>query len=433
MAGPAAAYWLSTAGWETTIVERAPAARTGGYVIDFWGLGYDLAERMGLMPAIETVGYHVRNLSVVDDHGRRIAGFGTSVFDELTSGRFVTIARSDLSRVLLDAAAGLDTDIMFGEEIAALSQDPEGIDVDLASGSRRRFDLVVGADGLHSAVRNLAFGPERLFEKPLGYAVAAFQAEGYRPRDPDTYLMHTKPGRMLGRFTLRDDRTLFLFVFAHEGELPAGAREQKALLEDRYRGDGWETDEALGRLEESDDLYLDRVSQIVAPTWWNGRIALVGDAAFCVSLLAGQGSALAIVAGYVLAGEIAKANGEIGVGLAAYERYLRPYIATKQAGAARFAGALAPRTGFGVWFRNMVIRSLAFPGAARLAVGREIIDRLVLPDYPFMANGRRLRSAASSAPPTRSASTTPICRRWKRRSTDATGWWARTSRWPTSR
>lgn len=110
--------------------------------------------------------------------------------------------------------------------------------MDLASGSRHRFDLVVGAAGLHSSVRRLAFGPDQQFEKPLGCAVAAFETEAYRPRDPDTYLMHTKPGRMLGRFSLREDGTLFLFVFAHEGGLPSGLREQKALLKDKYRGSG---------------------------------------------------------------------------------------------------------------------------------------------------------------------------------------------------
>jgi len=399
VAGPAAAYWLSAAGWETTIVEKAPSPRAGGYVIDFWGLGYDLTERMGLLAEIQAHGYHVREFSVVGDRGQSIAAVGTRVFDQLTDGRYVTIARSDLSGLLLDAAAGRDTDVVFGDEITALRQDPWGVSVEMKSGSCGRFDLVVGADGLHSGVRKLAFGPEQPFEKPLGYAVAAFETEAYRPRDPDTYLMHTKPGRMLGRFALRNDRTLFLFVFAHDGEIPTEAAEQKALVEDRYRGDGWETDRVLGRLQDAEDLYFDRVSQIDMPTWWNGRVALVGDAAFCVSLLAGQGSALAIVAGYVLAGEIARANGETAVGLAAYEGRLRPYVAAKQAGATRFAGALAPRTRFGLWFRNMVIRSLGIPGVAKLAVGREIIDRLDLPEYAFETGGGAPTCCATAVQP----------------------------------
>lgn len=380
MAGPATAYWLNAAGWRTTIVEQAPMPRTGGYVIDFWGLGYDLAERMGLRQGIEDVGYHVRQLLVVGDRGQRLAGFGTSVFESLTGGRYVTLRRSDLSRLIL-AAVTPATELLFGDGIAALADHGGGVDVTLASGRRRRFDLVVGADGLHSQVRRLAFGPEQRFERHLGYAVAAFEAQGYRPRDPDKYVMYSEPGRMLGRFTLHGDRSLFLFLFAFEGALPAGTADQQALVCALYRRGGWETGQILERLQATEELYLDRVSQIVAPAWSHGHIALVGDAAFCVSLLAGQGSALAIVAAHVLAGELSRADGSIEEGLARYERLLRPHIATKQAGADRFAGALAPRTPAGLWFRNLVIRCLDLPGVARLVAGREIIDRLALPDY----------------------------------------------------
>lgn len=195
--------------------------------------------------------------------------------------------------------------------------------------------------------------------------------------------MHSQPGRTLARFTLRDDRALFLFVFALKCELPTEIMEQKVFLGNLYRGCGWETDQILERVKQADEIYFDRVSQIVAPAWSKGRIVLAGDAAFCVSLLAGQGSALAIVAAYVLAGEIARSQRNIEEGLTRYEQVLRPFIETKQAGAVRFAGAFAPRTRFGVWFRNLVVRSLAIPGVSRLAVGREIIDRLSLPDYPL--------------------------------------------------
>jgi len=279
IAGPAAAFWLNAAGWKTTIVERAPAPREGGYVIDFWGLGYDLAERMGLSDELERVGYHVRELRVAGDHGERLAGFGTRVFDELSGGRYITLARRDLSRLLLAKAAPL-TDVIFGDEIVVLSQDSDGVGIQLRGGSSRRYDLVIGADGLHSQVRRLALGPHEQFEKPLGYVVAAFEAQGYQPRDPDIYMMYGKPARMLGRFTLRDDQSLFLFVFAFEGALPATLDEQKTLLQSLYRTGGWESAEILRRLPKTQELYLDRVSQIVAPSWSSGRVVLVGDAAF---------------------------------------------------------------------------------------------------------------------------------------------------------
>jgi 2-polyprenyl-6-methoxyphenol hydroxylase-like FAD-dependent oxidoreductase len=215
-------------------MERAPGLRTGGYVIDFWGLGYDIAERMGLLPEINRNGYHVREMRIVDDVGRRLAGFGTSVFAELTGGRYVTLQRSDLSRLLYAKVKGRIESI-FGDEIVAIQEQPDCVRVELKHAGERRFDLVIGADGLHSVVRKLAFGPQSQFERRLGYIVAALEVPGYRPRDEDVYLIYSEPGRMIGRFTLHDDRTLFLFVFAsEEASLPATLDAQKAMLRDVY-------------------------------------------------------------------------------------------------------------------------------------------------------------------------------------------------------
>jgi 2-polyprenyl-6-methoxyphenol hydroxylase-like FAD-dependent oxidoreductase len=381
IAGPTLAFWLKTAGFEPTLFECAPTLRSGGYVIDFWGLGYDIAERMGLIQHIDRIGYHVREMRIVDDRGERVTGFGTKVFDELTGGRFVTLPRSDLSRSLFEKIDGM-TEIMFGDEIIGLQEQADHVQVVFRHSGGRRFDLVIGADGLHSEVRRLVFGPQDRFEKQLGYAVAAFEVRGYRPRDEDVYLMYGQPGRMLGRFTLHDDRTLFLFVFAADsGALPAKLDLQKAMLRERYRDGKWECPRILDELDRTQELYLDRVSQITMESWSKGRIALVGDAAFCVSLVAGQGSALAMISAYVLASELARAGGRHEEAFCKYEAVLRAYISTKQRGAERFAGAFAPKTQWGLRFRNQVIRAFAIPGVARLAVGREIIDRLRLPDY----------------------------------------------------
>jgi 2-polyprenyl-6-methoxyphenol hydroxylase-like FAD-dependent oxidoreductase len=381
IAGPTLAFWLRAAGFHPTLIERAPDLRAGGYVIDFWGLGYDIAERMGLIMEINRAGYHVQEMRIVDDRGERVTGFGTKVFSELTGGRYVTVRRSDLSRLLFEKIRGT-TEIIFDSEIVGLQQQPDGVRVRLKHGDDRQFDLVVGADGLHSAVRGLAFGPQHEFEKNLGYVVAAFEMSGYRPRDEDVYLMYGQPGRMLGRFALHDDRTLFLFVFAAEDDtLPGTLDLQKAMLRKTYGEGKWECPQVLQRLDETDDLYFDRVSQIRMENWSQGRVVLAGDAAFCVSLLAGQGSALAMISAYVLAGELASAGGRHQEAFANYEACLRNYIGVKQQGAERFASAFAPRTAGGLWFRNQVIRAFAIPGLARFAIGRDIVDTLRLPDY----------------------------------------------------
>ena len=381
VAGPTLAYWLGRSGFRPTLIERAPRLRSGGYVIDFWGLGYDIAERMGLSKDLNRIGYHVREMRIVDDRGKRVTGFGAKVFRELTNGRFVTLARSDLSRLLFEKLEGT-AEAIFDDEIVGLQEVADCVQVQFKHSGHRRFDLVIGADGLHSGVRSIAFGPQYQFEKQLRYVVAAFEVSGYRPRDEDVYFMYGQPGRMVGRFTLHDNRTLFLFVLANESNLlPATLKLQKAMLRDRY-GDGkWECPRIVDELDRTHELYFDRVSLIRMESWSRGRVALVGDAAFCVSLVAGQGSALAMISAYVLAGELASAGGRHEEAFGKYEALLRAYITTKQRGAERFAAVFAPKTQCGLWFRNQVIKAFAIPGLARLTVGREIIDTLQLPDY----------------------------------------------------
>ncbi|WP_421994211.1 FAD-binding domain [Reyranella sp.] len=383
IAGPTLAYWLNKAGYDPVLVEHAPTLRTGGYVIDFWGLGYDIAERMGLRDEIHRLGYSVREMRIVDGSGERIAGFGTKVFQELTDGRYVTLARSELSRLLFEK--GRDrTELIFGDEVAGLEQQDDHVRVRFRHGEERRFGLVIGADGLHSPVRRLVFGAQDRFEKDLGYAVAALEVAGYRPRDEDVYVLYGQPGRMLGRFTLRQDRTLFLFVFATDGApLPQTLDGQKQMLRARFGDGGWECLRILDALDAADALYFDRVSQIRMPGWSQGRVALVGDAAFCVSLMAGQGSALAMTSAYVLAGELARAAGDHEAAFRRYDSLLRAYIELKQRGAERFSAAMAPKTRLGLWFRNQVVRAFALPGLATLTIGREITDRLELPDYDW--------------------------------------------------
>jgi len=386
IAGPTLAYWLLEQGITPTLVERAPRLRTGGYVIDFWGLGYDVAEKMALLPELEREGYVVRELRLVDERGRRAGGFSAEVFQELTGGRYVSLARSELAKLLYEKVAGR-CEVLFGDTITELDDQGDGVRVAFENAPERRFDAVIGADGLHSEVRRLAFGPQDRFEKYLGYMVAAFQAEGYRPRDELVYVSHAVPGRQVARFAMRDDRTMFLFVFAADQAPAIEAHDmgaQKAFLNATFCDAGWECPQILAALDKSDDLYFDRVSQIHMDAWSKGRVALVGDAAFCVSLLAGQGCALAMGAAYVLAGELGRAASP-EVAFPRYEALLRPLIASKQKAARQFASGFAPKTRIGLFLRNQVTKAFAIPLVAKLTMGSSLMDRIDVPDYAWGA------------------------------------------------
>ena len=302
IAGPTLAYWLAHYGFTPTIVESAPALRDDGYIIDFWGAGYDIAERMGLLPAIRANGYRVREVSVVDSSGRRIAGFSASIFDKITRGRYVTISRGALAASLFNKLDGR-VETIFGDAITRIDQSYRFVRVTFASGTTRDFDLVIGADGLHSRVRELTFGPSARFEKYLGYKAAAFEAPGYRPRDENVYVMYTEVGQQIVRYALRGDRTTFLFTFTDDDpSCPDDIVAQKSILRRRFGRAGWECEQILDALDAASELYFDRVSQIRMDSrnglWTRGRVTLVGDAAASVSVLAGQGSSLATAAAY---------------------------------------------------------------------------------------------------------------------------------------
>ena len=381
VAGPCLAYWLAHHGFEPTIVERAPALRTGGYVIDFWGAGYDVAERMGVLPQILAHGYKVGEVRLVDRDGKKVGGMPVRAFDRITHGRFASVARSDLAAALYRALDGR-VETIFGDTITAIEDTGNDVRVAFEHGAPRTFDLVIGADGLHSQVRRLAFGDGPEIERYLGLKVAAFQAEGYRPRDELVYMLHRDVGQEVGRFTMRDDRTMFLFVFTDaDPALPEGVAAQKAVLRRTFASTGWETPAILDALDRTDALYIDRVSQIRMEKWSQGRVALVGDAAFCVSLLAGQGTALAMVAAYVLAGELAQARGDHAQAFARYRERLATLITTKQDGARKLSSFFAPPSRFSLFLGNQITKLMAIPFVANLAIGREIRDKIDLPAY----------------------------------------------------
>ncbi|HRD10638.1 MAG TPA: FAD-binding domain [Mycobacterium sp.] len=377
VAGTALAYWLHRTGHTPTLIEQAPAFRTGGYMIDFWGVGYRVAKKMGIEDQLLDAGYEIQQLRSVDSDGKVKAELPVEAIRNLIGHDFTSLPRGDLAATVYRTVAD-KVETVFGDTITAVDDHGDGVRLTFGNAEPREFDLLVGADGLHSNVRRLAFGTGPEVERYLGCKVAACVVDGYRPRDELVYLTYNTLGRQAGRVALREDRTLFLFIFRAE-RTDAGA-QPKDELRTQFGDAGWECPQMLDALDDADDLYFDVVSQIKMDHWSRGRVGLIGDAAGCISLLGGEGTGLAMTEAYVLAGELDRARGDHREAFEAYEALMHPFVASKQAGAARFVGFFATRTKFGLWLRNIVMRAMNVGPVLRLVAG-DIRDDLELPQY----------------------------------------------------
>lgn len=383
IAGTALAYWLGKLGHEVLLLERAPALRRGGFVLNLWGIGYDAIERMGLLPQLLELQHHSDELRMVDRSGRTRGGYPSRVLLKLAKGRMATLARSDIATAIF-AALPAQVETRFGDSISAIDDDGTRVRVAFEHAPPREFDLVIGADGLHSHVRQLVFGPDTRFEYPLGCHVASFEIPGYRPRNGNTYVAHTAPGRYVARFPLRDDRMLFFVLLRDEhlkGCVPTSHLERKAALTAALADIGWESTTILAGMEPVDDIYFDSISKIRMDAWVKGKVALIGDAAACPSLIAGEGAGFALAQAYVLAGELHRHGNDTEAALAHYHARLGAVVARKQKQAESLVASFIPSTALGVRLRDYATLLMRFPVFPRILMGRYFRDELALPEY----------------------------------------------------
>ncbi|WP_223691012.1 FAD-dependent oxidoreductase [Leifsonia poae] len=364
IAGSTLAYWLARRGFDVTVVERSQGVRSSGNPVDVRGAAVDVVVGMGVMERLQEVSTKVEHLRIVNAAGRRVAGLDVRTRERAAGGREVEVPRADLAGVLLEAGRR-EAHIRFDQSIAALHQDAGGVDVTFADGTERRFDAVVGCDGMHSAVRRLEFGPEAGFVRHLGLYVGTLQLDGPL-EDPSEVLMYNTPGRSVSVHP-GSGRPLAAFIFRGPERADFDYRDlaqHKRLIEEAYAGNGWRVPELLERVRAADDLYFDAVSQVRIPRWSSGRVALLGDAASSVSLF-GEGSSLAIVGAARLADALA-AHPDPTTAFARFEAQHRPAVLSKQRLGARAARLIVPATRAGLAMRNAGLRLVsAFSRSAR--------------------------------------------------------------------
>ncbi|SHL01624.1 FAD-dependent monooxygenase [Streptomyces yunnanensis] len=418
VAGPALAHWLHRYGFTVTVVERAPQLRAGGYKVDIRGAAIDVVERMGLLEDIRRLSTDMRTGAYVDGDGKRIATLPAEIFGGRT-GRDDEVMRGDLAR-LLYARTRSDVEYVFGDSITSMTSTPitapagddrgdgtSGVEVAFERGAPRRFDLVVGADGLHSTVRRLAFGPEERYLRHLGAYISAFSVPNALGLDREE-LYHALPGKLTCVYRSAGDPTAKGMLAFRSPRLAYDHRDtghQRALLERAFAGDGWQIPRLLEAAPEVDDFYFDGMQLIEMDHWSRGRVVLLGDAAHCASPASGQGTGMALVGAYVLAGELAAADGDPTAAFARYEAEMRGYVAANHALAEKFAREMTVTSRWQIRLRMLMLRMLPYmpwKDAVAKKIAEEVqraAQAITLKDYPApAAHGATARPAAASGP-----------------------------------
>ncbi|HTY14930.1 MAG TPA: FAD-dependent monooxygenase [Methanoregulaceae archaeon] len=361
IAGLTLAILLKERGFEPLVIERAPALRTEGYMMDFFGTGWDVAERMGLIDDINKLPRPIDTLAYIDRRGSpRFPPVPIDRIRRALDGKYAYLRRPDLERILFDRATAAEVPVKFGTEIEWIHEGSSDVEVRFSDGTAGEFALLFGADGVHSRVRELAFGKESQFARFLGYYVAAFHFNRGKYDTGRSVNMYEEPCRICWAYPIGQDRMESGYAFCHDdiGHIPR--EERLRFVKEQIRGMGWIAEELL-RERDDDPLYFDSATQIVMPSWHTNRIALLGDACGCLTLLAGQGSHMAMAGAYVLARELEKHRGYHIEALSAYENFLKPHVGKKQDEAARTAKEFVPHSRFEMLYRYPLMR-IAFSG-----------------------------------------------------------------------
>ncbi|MDN5861102.1 MAG: FAD-dependent monooxygenase [Pseudonocardia sp.] len=352
VAGMTLAYWLHRYGHQPVVVERSPHGRLGGYGFDFHGTGFDIAQRMGVVDDLTPFQLPVEAVVYLNDTGKVTARLTTELLRKIIRGPYMGLMHSGLEEVLIDAISG-NVEIRYQQSIAAVCQDLDHVQVSFADGTREGFDLLVGADGIHSRTRELVFGPQDTFARYLGYYMASYPLTDRYGLGP-VRAHYTEPGRQVVVYPTNQPGeliALYLFKAPDQGAIPRTERRDR--LRAAFAGMGWITGRLLADAPDSEAIFMDTMTQIEMPRWHHGRVGLIGDACGSMTLLSGQGVAMAMAGGYLLA-EALNDNVDHQAAFRHYQQRMHHEVSNRQRNARTFARLLAPDTRLGVAASNLL-------------------------------------------------------------------------------
>lgn len=357
IAGPALAYWLHQYGFEVTIVERSSGIRGGGYAIDIRGTAVDVVDRMGILPSLAKKQIHMRAMTFVNTKGKAIGKISIEALATKGKNKSLELPRGDLTTSLYEATHNA-VEYRFNNSVASLTEDAHGVDVEFFSGAKERYEIVVGADGVHSSTRAMSLGPEADYTRYLGYCFALFEMPNTLKLSREG-MMYNKPGKTAALYATGDAGSSVHVLLVNKRPLPTpselrNTQAMRQFMAEAFTEHDWLLPEIISQMKAIDFVFADAVLQVHMPEWSKGRVALAGDSAYCPSFMSGQGTSVSLVGAYVLAGCLA-AHQSHTEAFAAYDKTMRPYIEANQEIADDGKDLVAPDSAMKIWLRNRLI------------------------------------------------------------------------------